>query len=251
MLATQRKSPFTNQLIFLAVVVLTMSIGYSYMRRDAMGYYVDRYAPYFPFFYSSVNDYLSTNINSTHVAKLSRSTASFFPIVLDKNKQSEMTSTDNLVVIEDTEADKENNTQIDTQVGKPHIDMETGNIIVKPTTFEETIIPDQDKEVRVDDEIITEKITNGYSEVAKDISTPSPKNNDRFFIIAGSFSNESNANRLVSDLKQKGYNALIADTNKYGMYRVAFMSFNNRTIANNKLLAIRNESNPKAWLLVK
>jgi len=80
---------------------------------------------------------------------------------------------------------------------------------------------------------------------------PSIASSDKFFIIAGSFSNESNATRLVSKLKSQGFDALIADTNKYGMYRVAFLAFSNRVKAENRLLAIRDENNPKAWLLVK
>jgi len=56
---------------------------------------------------------------------------------------------------------------------------------------------------------------------------------------------------LVTKLNNKGYSALIADTNKYGMFRVAIMKFNNRVSAENNLMAIRNEENPQAWLLVK
>ena len=80
---------------------------------------------------------------------------------------------------------------------------------------------------------------------------PSIALTDKFFIIAGSFSNEPNATRLVSKLKSQGFDALIADTNKYGMYRVAFLAFSNRAKAENRLVAIRDENNPKAWLLVK
>ncbi len=248
--ANRRKSPFTNQIIFLAVVILLMSIGYSYMRRDAMGYYLDRYASYFPFFYSSVNDYLSTNINSTHVAKLSRGTASFFPIVLDNNQQEDITLTDNHVNTKDVDADIEDDSDVIPEIGKPHIDKETGNIIVKPVIVEDNITIDGD-EVDAAEIVIPEETNEDFSKVVKDISKTKLTRNDRYFIIAGSFSKESNANRLVSDLKNQGYNALIADTNKYGMFRVAFMSFNNRTSANNQLVAIRNDNNPKAWLLVK
>jgi len=86
MQANRKTSTFTNNVIFLLVVAFIMGSGYVYMRRDAMSYYFDRYSSHIPFFYSSVNDYLSKNINSTHVAQLSRSTASFFPIFIDDKK---------------------------------------------------------------------------------------------------------------------------------------------------------------------
>ena len=249
--ANRRRSPFANQLIFLAVVMFFMSLGYVYMRRDAMSYYAKMYAPYIPFFYSSVNDYLANNINTKHVAKLSRSTASFFPVILEKDKQTENTNSPNLVQPKEVEID--NNSDIDrvTDIKKPYIDKKTGNIIVKPVIEDEIIIP-----VELSKEESIDKVSKPEKEVVN-INTPIkiPKdsfiNKDRFFIIAGSFSSETNAKRLVSDLKQQGYEALIADTNRYGMYRVAFMSFNNRGLANQEILAIRNEANPKAWLLVK
>ena len=249
--ANRRRSPFANQLIFLAVVMFFMSLGYVYMRRDAMSYYAKMYIPYIPFFYSSVNDYLATNINTKHVAKLSRSAASFFPIILEKDKQTENTNSPNLVQPNEVEIGSNSDIDRGTDIKKPYIDKKTGNIIVKPVVEDEIIIPvELSKEESI--EIVNqpekeEVIANNLVDKPK----ASSDNKDRFFIIAGSFSNENNAKRLVSDLKQQGYKALIADTNRYGMFRVAFMSFNNRGLANQELVAIRNDANPKAWLLVK
>ena len=69
--------------------------------------------------------------------------------------------------------------------------------------------------------------------------------------ISVSFESESNANKLVADLRKKGYNALIADTNKYGMYRVAYDGMPSLNLAKEKLSAIRNEDNAEAWVLKK
>jgi cell division protein FtsN len=75
--------------------------------------------------------------------------------------------------------------------------------------------------------------------------------NNRFFIIAGSFSKESNAVRLINSLKSNGFDAIIADTSNQGMYRVAFNSYKFRSTAKQELVAIRENENPNAWLLVK
>jgi len=72
-----------------------------------------------------------------------------------------------------------------------------------------------------------------------------------YYIIAGSFSNAKNANYLVSELKAKGYDAKIADTNSTGMYRVAYTGIKALKLAKEKLYAIRQDDNPEAWLLRK
>ncbi len=228
MLATRRKSSLSNQLTFLLIVALLMGSGYVYMRRYAMEYYVDRYIAHVPFFYSSVNDYLEKNINSTHVASLSRSTASFFPEFNSEKPIDENNQGSYKVIIDPP---VEDDTPVEIIVEEPKsetlqsVDLDADAKIIAP---EETI------------EVEPVIVSNNENII-----------NDRYFIIAGSFSKETNALSKVNSLKKLGYNALIADTNKYGMYRVAFMSFNKRNIAEQQLVAIRNDVNQSAWLLVK
>lgn len=230
--AKRRKSSLSNQITILLVVLLAMSAGYMYMQREALKIYFDKYSSNIPFFYSSVNDYLANNITSSHVAELSRSTASFFPFFLKQEDsafiEEDSNPTDQVTVILD-EVVEDDNTVSENK--------EQPNIPVDNTVeLEDNSRPN----VNVEDPEIKEASP-------KDVILSS----DRFFIITGSFSNESNAKRLVNQLVSKGYNALIADTNKYGMFRVAIMKVNNRIVAENELLAIRNEENPKAWILVK
>ena len=61
----------------------------------------------------------------------------------------------------------------------------------------------------------------------------------------------SNAVRLINSLKSNGFDAIIADTSNQGMYRVAFNSYKFRSTAKQELVAIRENENPNAWLLVK
>jgi cell division protein FtsN/nucleoid DNA-binding protein len=73
----------------------------------------------------------------------------------------------------------------------------------------------------------------------------------QYYIIAGSFSEEKNAEKLIAQLAIKGYSALVADTNKNGMYRVAYAYYSSKADAKQQLLAIRQEENADAWLLRK
>ena len=78
----------------------------------------------------------------------------------------------------------------------------------------------------------------------KEIKTP-------FHIVAGSFQFPENAKRKVKQLEQKGYNAKIIGTNKWGLTQVAFKSFTTRIEATKALYTIKNTESKDAWLLVK
>ncbi len=242
MRATKRKSSFTNQLVFLMVVIFIFGGGYLYMHKNDLDHYIKNNASNFPLFYSSVNDYLTININSTHVAKLSSSAASFLPAFINTENSSVLTEKNRL---------DDNNTEITDNIG----DIKIPDVVyVQPTTTvannkvgeikNKTENNHLNKEVEINSAIVNIPSDN-YNIVSESVDAK------KYYLIAGSFSNESNAISLVKNLKNKGFDALIADTNKYGMYRVAFMLINNRALAQNKLLAIRNEFNQDAWLLTK
>jgi len=75
--------------------------------------------------------------------------------------------------------------------------------------------------------------------------------NFAYFIIAGAFNNESNALNLVKQLRSEGFEAIVADTNKYGMFRVAYKGFHSAEEAANELNRIKVQHNPQAWILKK
>lgn len=96
---------------------------------------------------------------------------------------------------------------------------------------------------------ITSPDSKSTSVVAKEkIIVPKTK---LYYVVAGSFSKEVNANKLVATLRQKGYNALIADTTKSGMFRVAYLSAHDLANAKEQLYAIRQDDNPDAWIFRK
>ncbi len=69
----------------------------------------------------------------------------------------------------------------------------------------------------------------------------------RYYIVAGCFRNEINADELVDSLQIMGYKA-----EKFGkigdLYAVSFASFDDKEMAVKELSRIRNESHPDAWM---
>ena len=70
----------------------------------------------------------------------------------------------------------------------------------------------------------------------------------RYFIIAGAFRISQNAENLVLNLKQKGYNATILSLNEKGLNPVAFTSFISRNDAVSELRLIQKKENKEAWI---
>ena len=70
----------------------------------------------------------------------------------------------------------------------------------------------------------------------------------KYFIIAGAFRISQNAEKLVLNLKQKGYNATRLGLNEKGLNPVAFTSFINRNDAVSELRLIQGKENKDAWI---
>jgi nucleoid DNA-binding protein len=73
----------------------------------------------------------------------------------------------------------------------------------------------------------------------------------KYHVIAGAFRIESNAYKKISQLKEKGYDAVMIGVNKYGLHQVAYSSFEDRNEANKALRKIKIMDNADAWLLVQ
>jgi hypothetical protein len=69
----------------------------------------------------------------------------------------------------------------------------------------------------------------------------------RYYIVAGCFRDEINADELVESLQNIGYKA-----EKFGkigdLYAVSFASFDDKDLAVKELDRIRKESHPDAWM---
>ena len=117
---------------------------------------------------------------------------------------------------------------------------------VNPISFKKDnviVLKDQgNKEIKIKQEIQPEIINNEVSQVFKEVIIPSQK----FYIIAGAFSVEKNANKLKNRLKSWNYNSSIIKNDK--MMRVSYDSFDSKEQALISLSKIRKE-NPQAWIL--
>jgi nucleoid DNA-binding protein len=72
----------------------------------------------------------------------------------------------------------------------------------------------------------------------------------RYYIVAGVFSNEQNAKKMVRQLKQKGYNA--ENFGKIGsMFAVSYEVLPSKDAADKYLAKIKKDFDPKAWIKVK
>jgi cell division protein FtsN len=73
-----------------------------------------------------------------------------------------------------------------------------------------------------------------------------------FYIIAGSYPIEQQANDAVADLKLKGFsNAEIVGKNDSGGYRIAYKGYVTYEEAANDLPQIKQTINPSAWIFEK
>ena len=77
-----------------------------------------------------------------------------------------------------------------------------------------------------------------------------PETKARYFVVGGCFLEKENADRFISDLRAKGFAALLIDK-KGGLYRVAYGAYPLRSTALEALEAVKREMAPDAWMLVK
>jgi len=248
MLATRKRSTFANQLIFLVVVFFLMGVGYVYMHRHSMGYYLERYATRVPFMYNNPQSYFATNIDLIPLGKMTYYSTLWFPGFFE--------DTDNVPVNNTAPAEVSKATLMPMQspntVHKDNLDASANQISEEPETT--VIQKEEEPEAQPEETVVS-------SPVVKKVVTPEPAQtpaasenntaNIHYYIIAGAFSNESNAVNLVAKLRGEGFNAMIADTNKYGLIRVAYEGFRTSSEASQRLVNIQNQHNPKAWVLKK
>ena len=70
----------------------------------------------------------------------------------------------------------------------------------------------------------------------------------QYYIIAGAFRVSNNAEKLVLNLKKKGYDSKILPLNEKGLSPVAFSGYSDRTEAVFNLRLVQKKENQDAWL---
>lgn len=75
--------------------------------------------------------------------------------------------------------------------------------------------------------------------------------NARIFLVAGCYSNESNAKGMVDYLLEKGFDAYILDRTPGGLLRVVYGDYNDVSSATEELSMIKKGFNEQAWMLIR
>lgn len=88
------------------------------------------------------------------------------------------------------------------------------------------------------------------------ISNPTTKvslenNKSHFHIVAGAYRSPENANKTLSILLNKGFNAKVIEKNDHGLYPVLYGSFVSYPEAQEMLKKIQSQGNSEAWILIK
>lgn len=72
----------------------------------------------------------------------------------------------------------------------------------------------------------------------------------KYHIIAGAFRVEANAQKRITELENRGFQARLVGVNKYGLHQVAYSSFADVQDALSYLRKVKKEESSEAWLLV-
>ncbi len=127
------------------------------------------------------------------------------------------------------------------KINNVYSQMATLNPFANTEIVEEVSSPPVVKEIKI--EVYTEVI----EPLVVNEVTPTIEQH-KYYIIAGAFAEQKNANRMLNKLHRWNYNAEMVEGGK--LLRVSYDSFNNREDAILALNKIK-QANPDAWLLTK
>lgn len=107
--------------------------------------------------------------------------------------------------------------------------------------------PDQDLSSSQGEEVLPESGTE--TDAAAVELQESQASTKKYYIIAGCFRSEKNANKLLEELQAASYPASIQGKTPKGLYRVCYRGFSDFTQAKKELQRILREENTGAWLI--
>jgi cell division septation protein DedD len=99
-------------------------------------------------------------------------------------------------------------------------------------------------------EIVPPSVTITSPEVnSEPVPTVATPDSQKYYVIGGCFEKEENAEKFLSSLIKKGYDAEKAGVTKKGHIRISYKSFGEKAPALSYLQRIKTEENEGAWLL--
>lgn len=236
MKASVRRKPYKRQLTVVGIFVLILGMAWAIMNQQLVSQYYNSYAGLVPFFYSSPNEYLIKNMEAIPVEK-----------ILNTNKQSE---TDYSIPLESITNDVQATPPPNIQPN----DLEE-YIAISDLTQADVLSDFEHDDVEPSIVENTENAIQPKVSEAKTVEVERPTQNVQqnqlsgYHIIAGAFREKENADRLIAQLRRKGFNAQFSGKTSSGLWRVSFEVLNTRSLAIERLAAIQSEENPQAWLL--
>jgi hypothetical protein len=232
MVASKRPNPYVRQLMFIGGLVFMMGVGWAYMHRDAVKYYYNSYAGLVPFFYASPNDYIAL-----HSEK--------FPMEKILPKVQALNTIENRS--EKAAIEVENNLE-----PAPIITDNIQDSVYQQETVNLSDLPVQNEDVS---EIVADQIVENTQPIIESEPEPEPEiiisepQGPQYLIIAGAFREKTNADKLVLELRAKGYTAEHVGQNKRGLWMVSVERFDQLNQAKDRLAVIRKEESADYWLL--
>ncbi len=127
-----------------------------------------------------------------------------------------------------SQADKE----VDSRIQQATFEISNPLPAIQLTTVKETVVTE------TEEEIVTPIAT-------------TPKENAKYHIMAGAFRIKANAENKVKELEKEGFTPRLVGVNKYGLHQVVYASYPNRATATVALQNIKENTNPRAWILIK
>jgi len=230
------KGPKYIRINVSAVVILLLASAFLIFKFNHVKEYYKNYSSLIPFYYTNPNDYLIANyvmLGLTNVPNLG-----------DKLKD----VGDKLKI--NYELPKEETAKPVVEEKKPNPIDETYDKLVEKLKEKTKDLSEVGSENNK--EISAKPIKNIKPQPVipeKNTITQNEQTSPKYYIVAGSFASIANANKLVLELKQKGFEADIAGVNKFNHYRVYYNSYNNIADANQNLAIIRKDENSSAWIL--
>ncbi|MBN2639818.1 MAG: SPOR domain-containing protein [Bacteroidales bacterium] len=232
-IASDRKSPYRQQTIFLALLIMAMIVGWGFMNKDKVQRYYNNYSSVIPLFSLTPNAYLIDNAHKISIFN-PNSKSGLLIMKLFSGENQPVTKTEKVKILpvqpsQNTVTNKATDNTVSSTSVNPNEPAITKNI-EKPSV-----------------EQVAKTVSNPVPSVQKEQPVvASPRKH--FYIIAGAFKNRTNADDLIRKLRLKGFQAVQAGTTLSGLHRVAFGDFENKLKAQNQLVAIRKNENPSAWI---
>lgn len=235
--ASRRPNRYKRQVVFLAVLLFFMLVGWSYMNIHTVSRYYDAYSGWIPFFYASPNEFVASHADKIAIDRYIPGKENKAVDEIQQNLISNEAALIPAAVPQKTLKTEEDSFMEDDS----YMEIESDKDI-----FEEDNLAS--KTVAVEDFVAEARATEEKAIISAAETTPVATQQTGFFIIAGAFREKDNAENLISQLRSKGFEASYAGQTNTGLWRVAFEAHQQRSTALRRLTVIKNEENPGAWI---